>query len=169
MLYIFFSIAFICFAFHTSIHILEHYKKISEHRSIFAAIGISMFFGWFFYFLASFHDPDPVNLSGVYCIGLIPVMLGFYLFFASHSKVHKRMLSGKGELITDGLYKHTRHPMYLGEILILLGAPILGQSLLTLFLSPILIIQILIWRYYEEQELVEEFPEYAEYKKRTWF
>lgn len=168
MYYIFFSIVFICFFFHTAVHVLEHYKRISEHKGIFAAIGISMFFGWFSYFFISFSEFS-VNLSIINYLGLIILIMGFYLFFVSHAKVHKRMHSGKGKLVTDGIYKHLRHPMYLGEILMLLGAPILGQSLLTLFLSPIFIIQILIWRYFEEQELTEEFSEYAEYKKRTWF
>jgi protein-S-isoprenylcysteine O-methyltransferase Ste14 len=169
MYYILFGIAFICFGFHTAVHMLEHLKKISGHKGIYAAIGISMFIGWFSYFYMSFTDPVPMNLYGLNYTGLIPVIAGFYLFFVSHSKIHRRMHSGKGELVTDGLYRRIRHPMYLGEILMLLGAPILGQGLLTLFLSPAFIIQILIWRYLEEKELAEEFPEYAEYKKRTLF
>ena len=168
MYYIFFSIVFVCFAFHTTVHILEHLKRISEYKSIYAAIGISMFFGWFSYFYISFSEFS-MNLTGLNCFGLLILIVGFYLFFISHAKVHKRMHSGKGKLVTDGIYKHLHHPMYLGEILMLLGAPILGQNLLTLLLSPIFIIQILVWRYFEEQELTEEFPEYAEYKKKTWF
>ena len=168
MYYIIFGIAFVCFAFHTVIHILEHLKRISEHKGIFIAIGISMFFGWLSYFFISFSGFS-LSLTALNCFGLMLLIAGFYLFFASHARVHERMHSGKGNLVTDGMYKHLRHPMYLGEILMLLGAPIFGQSVLTLLLSPIFIIQILIWRYLEEQELMGEFPEYAEYKKRTWF
>jgi protein-S-isoprenylcysteine O-methyltransferase Ste14 len=169
MYYILFAAAFACFAFHTAVHVLEHFKKIHEHKSIFIAIGVSMFLGWLSYFSMPFYDPIPVDLSGLNYLGLIPLIAGFYLFFVSHAKVHKRMHSGKGGLATDGIYKRLRHPMYLGEILMLLGAPMLGQGMLTLFLSPAFIIQILVWRYLEEQELMGEFPEYKEYRKRTWF
>jgi protein-S-isoprenylcysteine O-methyltransferase Ste14 len=169
MYYVFFSTVFVCFAFHTAVHILEHYKRISEQKGIYAAIGVTMFFGWFSYFFISFSEFSLMNLTGFNHVGLFILIAGFYLFFVSHIKVHKRMHSGKGNLVTDGVYKYLRHPMYLGEILMLLGAPIFGQSLLTLLLSPIFIIQILIWRYFEEQELTEEFPKYAGYKKKTWF
>jgi len=166
---IFFTIALLCFLFHTTVHVLEHFKKLSEHEAVHATIGISMLLGWFSYFYISFSEfpavPHAINHSG-----LVILIIGIYLFIISHAKIHKRMHSRKGELVTDGIYKHIRHPMYLGEILMLLGAPISGSSLLTLALSPLFIIQILVWRYFEEQELMKEFPkEYGGYRKRTWF
>lgn len=169
MYYIFFSIVLLCYLFHTTVHILEHFKRISDNKNIHIAIGISMFIGWFSYFYISFNGFSLENLSAFNYMGLLVLIMGFYLFLVSHARVHKRMHSGKGKLITDGVYKHLRHPMYLGEIMMLLGAPLFGQSYLTVILSPIFIIQILIWRYFEEQELIKEFPEYSEYRKRTWF
>lgn len=164
MYYIFFSIALACFAFHTIVHLLK-----KENKIFYSVVGIAMFLAWFSYFFMSFSDPNPMHFFGLNYLGFFPLMVGIYLFFASNTRVHKRMHSGKGNLITGGVYKHLRHPMYLGEILMLLSVPIIGQSLLTLFLSPIFIIQILIWRYLEEKELMAEFPGYCEYKKRTWF
>ncbi|MBL7160332.1 MAG: isoprenylcysteine carboxylmethyltransferase family protein [Candidatus Aenigmarchaeota archaeon] len=168
MYYVFFAIAFVCFVFHTTMHVLEHFEKVSGRKSIYAAIGVSMLLGWSSYFYISFSSL-PASFSVFNLIGLIVLIAGFYLFFVSQNKVHKRMHSGKGGLVTDGIYRRLRHPMYLGEILMFIGTPILGQSMLTLFLSPIFIVQILIWRYFEEQKLVAEFPEYSEYKKRTLF
>ncbi len=165
----FFIIALACFAFHTAVHLLEHFSKIKDSKGIHISIGISMFLGWSSYFYISFSGFSPEGFGPAGYVGLALLIAGFYLFAASHSEVHKRMYSGKGKLVTDGLYKHIRHPMYLGEILMLLGAPVLGQNITTLFLSPVFIIQILIWRFLEEKEMVKEFPEYREYKKRTWF
>jgi protein-S-isoprenylcysteine O-methyltransferase Ste14 len=128
-----------------------------------------MFLAWFSYFFISFNDPNPVNLSGYNNVGLFLIVVGFYLFLVSHARVHKRMHSGKGVLVRDGIYKYLRHPMYLGEIFLLIGAPVFGQGFLTFLLSPVFIIQILVWRYFEEKELTEEFPEYRDYKKKTWF
>jgi len=169
MYLIFFTIALVCFAFHKAVHVLEHFKRMSMNKGIHISIGISMFFGWFSYFYISFSGFSIANLAILNYAGLFILIAGLYLFFVSHARVHKRMHSGKGKLVTDGIYSRLRHPMYLGEILMLLGAPILGQSLLTIFLSPIFIVQILIWRYLEEKELVKEFPEYREYRKRTLF
>ncbi len=169
MYLIFFIIALVCFAFHTAVHVLEHFRRISGNRSIHVTIGVSMFFGWFSYFYISFSGFSLAVLNTISFIGVAMLMAGIYLFLVSHARVHKRMHGGKGKLVTDGIYSRLRHPMYFGEILMLLGAPILGQILLTLFLSPIFIIQILAWRYIEEKELVKEFPEYREYMNRTWF
>lgn len=166
--YVVFTVSFLCFLYHTLVHVLEHFKKILESKKIYATIGISMFFGWLFYFFMSCSEP-PVSLSYLNLAGLLILVVGFYLFFASHRRIHKRMHTGEGKLITDGVYKRIRHPMYVGEILMLLGAPLLGSSWLTLALSPLFIVQILVWAYLEEKDMLKEFPEYAEYKKRTWF
>ena len=171
MYYIFFAIVFACFGYHTAVHLLEHFRKIKENRYTHLSIGITMFFAWFSYFYISFSgtDPLPIDIGYLRYAGLIMLIIGFYLFFVSHAKVHKRMHDGKGGLVTDGIYRYIRHPMYVGESLLLLGAPILGQAKMAFMLSFIFIAQILLWRYFEEKELSKEFPEYAEYKKRTWF
>ena len=166
---IFFAIAFGCFVFHTTVHLFEYYKILPHLKGVHMGIGISMFLGWFSYFYASFGDPFAVNIYPLNLIGIPLVVIGFYLFLASQKRVHKRMHKNEGGLIRDGVYKYFRHPMYLGEILLFWGAPILGGSLLTLHLSPIFVFQLFIWRYYEEKELSKEFPEYTDYKKRTWF
>jgi protein-S-isoprenylcysteine O-methyltransferase Ste14 len=147
----------------------EHYKILPHHKGVHMGIGISMFLGWFSYFYISFIDPFAVNIYPLNLIGLPLLVIGFYLFLASQKKVHKRMHERKGKLITDGVYKHLSHPMYLGEILLFWSAPILGGSLLTLSFSPVFIFQLFIWRYFEEKELMNEFPDYKEYRNRTWF
>ncbi len=72
------------------------------------------------------------------------------------------------ELITDGLYKHLRHPLYLGELLRNFGIALIFSSLYgTIFMiigSFFLLFRINI----EERMLVEQFGEqYKEYQKRT--
>jgi protein-S-isoprenylcysteine O-methyltransferase Ste14 len=163
-----FAVSFLCFLYHTLVHVLEHSGRIPESKKLYATIGAAMFFGWVFYFLASFLELA-VNISYINIAGLVILIAGFYLFFAAHAKVHKRMHAGKGELITEGLYGKIRHPMYVGEILMLIGAPVLGGSWLTLALSPLFIVQILAWAFIEEKKLMKEFPGYAEYRKKTWF
>ena len=162
------TVSFLCFLYHTLIHVLGHLGKIEEGKRLYVTIGISMFLGWILYYWASFSQLRMgISLPGV--SGLILVIVGFCIYFAAHKNIHKAMHKGSRKLISDGLYRHIRHPMYVGQILMLLGAPILGSAWTILALSPVFIVQILIWAFMEEKELVKEFPGYAEYRKRTWF
>ncbi len=72
------------------------------------------------------------------------------------------------KLVKDGLYKHIRHPLYLGEILRNLGVVVIFSSvygiLIVLLASIFLLFRIEI----EEKMLVVEFgEEYEEYRRNT--
>ena len=71
-------------------------------------------------------------------------------------------------LVTDGYYKHIRHPIYLGEIGRALGLPITLSSLYGLVFMTIGIIFLLIRIEIEEKMLIEAFgEEYREYQRNT--
>jgi protein-S-isoprenylcysteine O-methyltransferase Ste14 len=72
-------------------------------------------------------------------------------------------------LVTTGIYKRFRHPMYLGFIFWVFGYPLLMKAKLSLFMAVIWTANILYWRYLEEKELISKYDEYWEYKKRTIF
>lgn len=70
-------------------------------------------------------------------------------------------------LVVGGPYAHVRHPLYLGEQMAMLGVTLQ-------YLSPIaaglLVLQFVFQLYrmgFEEEILTENFPEYADYMKRT--
>lgn len=70
-------------------------------------------------------------------------------------------------LVTHGLYRYVRHPMYLGEILSALGAilPAISPATLALF-GAFVVLQY--WRAAnEERALTAVFPAYAAYARRT--
>ena len=71
-------------------------------------------------------------------------------------------------LIKQGIYKHIRHPAYLGTLIFSIGIPLIFSSLygflLILALFPIYLYRIRI----EESMLLKEFgDEYLEYMKKT--
>ena len=70
-------------------------------------------------------------------------------------------------LVTGGLYRWVRHPMYLSQALIAIGAPLtLGSRQVVLLAVPALVILVLrVLR--EEEALARTFPEYARYAART--
>jgi protein-S-isoprenylcysteine O-methyltransferase Ste14 len=74
----------------------------------------------------------------------------------------------KQRLVTDGIYRHIRHPLYLGEIMRNIGFTLVVSSLYGL-IPMLLCSAMLLFRIgIEERMLVEEFGvEYEEYMRRT--
>ncbi len=71
------------------------------------------------------------------------------------------------KIIENGIYKHIRHPAYTGNILQVIGFPLVLNSYFSLFLS-LITIGGFIWRIKVEEEfLVNKFPGYEEYMKKT--
>ena len=72
----------------------------------------------------------------------------------------------KGNLITSGLYRYVRHPLYTFGLLILWLSPSMTVNSLIVYIS--LTIYILVGAYFEERKLLREFGQaYAEYKNVT--
>ncbi|MCK9152349.1 methyltransferase family protein [Methanobacterium alcaliphilum] len=93
-------------------------------------------------------------------IGTILILLAWITLYI-HSKDHG--------LVTGGIYKYSRHPQYLGFILIILGWFFGWPTPLTLIFAPILIYKYLDVCKKEEKEITIEYPEYGEYKSNVPF
>jgi protein-S-isoprenylcysteine O-methyltransferase Ste14 len=72
-----------------------------------------------------------------------------------------------GELSAAGLYARARHPMYGGGILIALGWSIVFASVVGLFLTVLLLAFFELKARREEAWLVDHYPEYEAYRRRT--
>jgi protein-S-isoprenylcysteine O-methyltransferase Ste14 len=69
-------------------------------------------------------------------------------------------------LVTRGLYRLVRHPLYTGGLLLLWCSPSVSVNSFTLYLGAT--IYILVGAYFEERKLLREFGQaYAEYKAKT--
>jgi protein-S-isoprenylcysteine O-methyltransferase Ste14 len=73
-----------------------------------------------------------------------------------------------GKLITSGVYSKVRHPMYTGAILMMGGWVLLFGSLWCAPLWLAFSILYLVKSVKEERILAGHYPEYEEYRKRTW-
>ncbi len=75
-------------------------------------------------------------------------------------------------LVTDGVYRFTRNPMYLGMALILLGVAVTVGAATALLIPPLFMV-IIEWRYIRPEETLlqglfpEEFPAYCR-RVRRW-
>lgn len=129
------------------------------------------------YILLSYED---MILNRVSCIGLVVSILGIIIEgFADYQKfVFKNNAKNKGRWIDTGLWKYSRHPNYLGEIMMWVGVFIysivyINDIALITILSPIYITVLLIGvsgiptleKEYDKR--YKENKEYEEYKRKT--
>ena len=68
-------------------------------------------------------------------------------------------------LRTPGLYRHVRHPIYLGWLLVVWATPVMTVS--HLLLAAGLTIYMLIGIHFEERDLLRELPEYEQYRRKV--
>ena len=126
-----------------------------------------------FYFSDSFAY---VDLPFKIYISLFFVLLGFFITFSSARNFKKKETTVNpikpeeaSQLVTDGFFKITRNPMYLGMLLFLLGLSIyngliVGLVLLPLFVGYITFLQIIP----EENAMIKIFGEdYKAYMKKV--
>jgi len=129
------------------------------------------------FFLAQFM-PGPVFLSEIaQGVGSIIIVLGLLLLLLAGNlfkRAETDMIPFKNvsALVTTGIYRYTRNPMYLGMAAILLGCAITVGATTSLLVAPVFmaIIEIRFIRF-EEAMLDELFPgEFAQYrtKVRRW-
>ena len=72
-----------------------------------------------------------------------------------------------GRLRTSGIYRHARHPMYGGGILIGLGWSIIFATPLGLVLAVLLAVFADLKSRHEERRLEQTYPEYGAYRSRV--
>ena len=78
----------------------------------------------------------------------------------------KQIYNAKGKLVTDGVYKFSRHPQYFALILIIIFWTMAWPTFLTITLGTILVISYVWLARQEEKELERIFgKKYLEYKK----
>jgi protein-S-isoprenylcysteine O-methyltransferase Ste14 len=111
--------------------------------------------------------------DGVTYAGLVLAALGAALG-AWSARVLGRSLTPfpkpapEGELVQTGPFRVMRHPIYVGGVLFFAGLSLVF-SLYGLALTAVLAIFWLFKARLEERLLAERFPQYAEYRDRTWF
>lgn len=97
-------------------------------------------------------------------IGYLIIGIGALLILAGWKKIYQ----GKGSLVTDGIYKHVRHPQYAGIILITIGMIVHWPTLFTLLLWPVLTLAYYKLAKREEKELeIKLGKPYRQYLQET--
>lgn len=113
-------------------------------------------------------DPTQVRTAGlvIYGLGLLTAILGRTQLGQSWSDIERAGVHSKQTLIEHGLYKFIRHPIYTGDILLLIGLQLSLNSWLVLgiiVLAPVVAKQAIT----EENMLRQTLDGYDEYCGRT--
>jgi len=140
-------------------------------KTIIFSLTLPLFFSFivpFFiiYYLNFFslNIPIPLNYIGIILIilGIIIYSLSCY-YFIFYGEGTPSPLEEPKNLITHGIYKYTRNPMYISGILIVLGLAVFLNSLMILIYCLLLF---LIYHsfivFYEEPHLRKKFGKYYE-------
>jgi protein-S-isoprenylcysteine O-methyltransferase Ste14 len=170
MFYLFLTVGFITHIIRSIFEILKLKKIINpESRSLYIFMFCNMALLWISWFIMCPFDPYKLIIRPVLkYFGFILCISGLVFFFLSLFKI-KTFENYKGELITYGIYKYIRHPMYLSFIFWLIGYPLYTEGLFSLIVAPLLALNVIFWKKNEEKMLIKVYPEYNEYIKRTFF
>ncbi len=119
---------------------------------------------------------QPQNLSRFSVqsiIGLALILIGFTIMIVGQITLRRNysgtvVIREDHQLITHGIYRFTRNPMYLGGIMVFIGLPVYTASVYG-FLTSLVLIPIILNRIrLEEKLLTEEFQgAYQKYKETT--
>ncbi len=113
---------------------------------------------------------DQIGYAGMYA-NIVCAILAFGLIANGWYNIYHKYWSqetGKGQVVTTGVYRYIRHPQYTGFMLLTLGMIFEWATLPLLLMWPVIM-----WMYYrlakrEERDMIEEFgDEYVRYARRT--
>ena len=146
---------------------IKIFKFISEfiHISTVVICFNSVLIDNFLYF--DFHNSNVIMYSGVAISAF-----SLALFVSSkislgnnYSPCYDQKLPNK--IVTSGIYKLVRHPIYLSNILLIVGVFIISGSLLIIGNFILLTSFYILSAFREERYLINKFPRYKNYSKKT--
>lgn len=109
--------------------------------------------------------PDAIKLP----VSLLLTVGGLSFIILAFGKIGViPSMKEKSHLITRGVYRIVRHPIYAGTILMFLGLILYSNALVSLFYFPISIALYFTMTIFEERSLIQEYgPEYLEYQNQV--
>lgn len=167
---LFAGIFLLCLAVRGTYELLKEAGRINlESTPLFVAIFSTMILLWTSWFTLCPLDPSKVALpEAVTLAGLAIVLSGTIL--AVGAFIQLRGVENINHLVTTGLFKRLRHPMYTGFISWIVGWGLFHGATTGLAIGAVGIVCILWWRHLEERRLGVQFgADYVRYRSTTWW
>lgn len=134
---------------------------------LFVGMQFLLFALYFFDFLPKLQIPKLFSF-----LGLAVAILGILIVLFAILKLDKNLTAfptpkTDSELITSGLYRYFRHPIYSGIILFVFGYAVFRMSFYKLIIATILFFWFFLKTNYEEKQLQKKYPDYKNYKEKV--
>jgi protein-S-isoprenylcysteine O-methyltransferase Ste14 len=107
------------------------------------------------------------SLGAVLCMLGLVLMLAAFVSLRAVIQVAPEPKAG-GRLVTSGPYRWLRHPIYTGMVLLFVGL-FFRKPTAAIGIASVVVITFLIAKSRFEEELLQErYPDYLQYKMRSW-
>ncbi len=113
-------------------------------------------------------DPTPLRVTGValFTLGLLTAMSARIALGSNWSDIEQAGVLEEQNVASNGIYGYIRHPIYVGDLLLLFGVFCALNSWLVLL--AVALTPYVLWKaVQEERMLIQELPGYAEYCRQT--
>lgn len=135
-------------------------------NSIIGVLGWYWLFGWL---LISGHGHAyPIDQKPWFALAISLSTLGMAIMIAADAQKFFTLRVQRG-LITDGMFRYIRHPNYTGEMMIYLGFALLVWNWIPFVVLAWVWLGLFTANMLAKEASMSRYPEWAVYKKRTWW
>jgi len=120
-----------------------------------------------------FFDPGPAMFISFAIAGDILCIAGLVLIAAAVVSLREVIQvppepKAGGHLVTSGVYRRLRHPIYTGIVLLVAGLFLREPAMYVAFTGAVIVAFLIVKSRFEERLLRERYPDYDAYTKRSW-
>jgi protein-S-isoprenylcysteine O-methyltransferase Ste14 len=144
-----------------------HYKPPKELRALFIVHYAPLILIFLIGPLTAFYGvwEIPADKLAVIIIGIIIFLLGAFVYFKWEIFWHRTY---HGQLVTEGIFRHIRHPHYASLLIVGFGLALFFYSVFALAIA-FIAVPIMIWSIIDEEKLLtRQYGDvYIEYMKKV--
>ena len=137
--------------------------------AIYLAVGLALYWAIGWVLISGVSSPDyplPDNAWFALCVSLC--ILGSVLMFGADVQKYVQLRAKRG-LITNGLFTYIRHPNYLGEMMIYGSFALMAWHWLPVLVLGYVWLGMFAVNMVMKEASMSRYPEWAAYKKKTWW
>lgn len=144
------------------------FENIGRKDIFYVSVQIVLFGLYVFHFkMPELELADGLRYMGLICAGIGAVVSLLTIFNLGADLSPFPSPKEGSQLLTNGLFKWVRHPIYSGLLLAGYGWAIYTESVWKLVVTILLHILFYFKSVYEEKKLEQQFPDYSNYRKHT--